>query len=445
MLVAFPAQGTRPGRSSTVGSRLRLARSRALVATVPSRAVSGHIYVVDRYGRRSNRYGPIYVVRHRRPLGGSGVTSAPVTGSPFEGLGMWIWYLSKSEGGDLNAIVARARSAGIRTVFIKSSDGSTNYWSQFSAATVAALKAAGLHVCAWQYVYGSKPTGEADLGIEAARAGAECLVIDAEAEYEGRYAAAQTYLQALRGALGAAFPIGLASFPYVDYHPSEPYSVFLGPGGAQYDAPQMYWKDIGTSVDAVYAHTFTHNRIYQRPIFPLGQTYSNPSTADLERFRAESGAYGFGGLSFWDWQETTSSGWAALAAPLAPLTGFAPSTGWPVLRVGAKGDEVVWMQEHLASVAPSTKVDGYFGASTQTTLEQFQSDHGLPVTGEADAATWPALLALAPVAVSYNGSPATSTGSSPSASAASVRRRRVAPPPVSARLPDVAREIPRVG
>ncbi len=79
--------------------------------------------------------------------------------------------------------------------------------------------------------------------------------------------------------------MALAGFPYVDFHPSFPYSVFLGPGGAQYNVPQMYWRDIGTSVAAVYAHTYSFNRIYQRPIFPLGQLYSNPPSGQIVRFR----------------------------------------------------------------------------------------------------------------------------------------------------------------
>ena len=61
--------------------------------------------------------------------------------------------------------------------------------------------------------------------------------------------------------------------------------MFLGPGGAQYNVPQMYWKDIGTTTDAVFAHTYAYNLIYQRPIFPLGQVYSNPPAHQIVRFR----------------------------------------------------------------------------------------------------------------------------------------------------------------
>ncbi len=54
----------------------------------------------------------------------------------------------------------------------------------------------------------------------------------------------------------------------------------------------MYWKDIGVSVDTVYANTYIANRIYGRPIFPLGQTYGGISAADLLRFREEAVDYG---------------------------------------------------------------------------------------------------------------------------------------------------------
>ena len=183
---------------------------------------------------------------------------------------MWIWELPKSEGGDVNAIAARARAAGISTVFVKSSDGPDDAWAQFNPTLVQALHAYGLHVCAWQFVYGADPLGEAAQGASAVAAGADCLVIDAESRYEGRYAQAQQYVAALRAAVGPAYPIGLTSFPYVDYHPGLPYSVFLAPGAAQVNLPQVYWKDIGGSVDAVSARTWAHNRIYGVPIAPLG-------------------------------------------------------------------------------------------------------------------------------------------------------------------------------
>ncbi len=343
------------------------------------------------HGRHTSSCGPIYVYRHA--LHPPARTDPPFNagaagGTAFTGQGMWIWYVSRSEGGSVASIVAQAHAAGVSTVFIKSSDGSSNYWSQFSAQLVAELHANGLKVCAWQYVYGTNPAGEAKLGARAVAAGADCLVIDAEAEYEGHYAAAQTYITDLRAKVGPAYPVGLAAFPYVSYHPSFPYSVFLGANGAQYNVPQMYWKDIGISVDTVYANTYIANRIYGRPIFPLGQTYGKVSAAELLRFREEAVDYGATGVSFWDWQETPSSLWATLAAPLAPLTSVTPNTSYPELKSGGKGDQVLWMQEHLASAIPAQETSGIFGSQTKANLLAFQTAHGIPASGVTDAATW---------------------------------------------------------
>ena len=407
MTVAFPsAPGARVGRSSP-SAHLR-SGALGLIATVPKSAHSGHIQVLLSKGRYTSSYGPIYVYSHALhppvPVDPPPLNAGAAGGTAFAGQGMWIWYVSKSDGGSTASIVAQAHAAGVSTLFVKSSDGPSNYWSQFSPQLVAELHANGLKVCAWQYVYGTNPAGEAALGAEAVANGADCLVIDAEAEYEGHYAAAQTYITDLRAKVGPSYPLGLASFPYVSYHPTFPYSVFLGPNGAQYNAPQMYWKDIGNSVDTVYANTWIANRIYQRPIFPLGQTYGGVSPTELLRFREEAVDYGATGLSFWDWQETPASLWTTLAAPLAPLTSVTPNTSFPELASGSKGDQVLWMQEHLASAIPTQEVTGVFSAQTAVNLETFQTEHAIAASGVTESATWGALLALPPVAVSWTGS-----------------------------------------
>ena len=106
--------------------------------------------------------------------------SAP-SPTAFEGNGQWIWYVNQSNGGSVNSIAKRAHAAGIETLFIKAGDG-RKAWSQFNKTLVNKLKAQGLHVCAWQYVYGRYPASEAKIGAYAKRQGAECFVIDAEAE-----------------------------------------------------------------------------------------------------------------------------------------------------------------------------------------------------------------------------------------------------------------------
>jgi peptidoglycan hydrolase-like protein with peptidoglycan-binding domain len=408
MVVAFPhSWNARIARNSPTA---HLSSSTlGLIVHVPSNAHSGRIMIMLSHNRHSNSYGPIQIVAYALhpptpPTPPSPTPVNPPSGTAFNGQGMWIWYVSQSDGGDLASIIAQAHAADVTTLYIKSSDGSSNYWSQFSPELVAQLHANGLKVCAWQYVYGSNPAGEAELGARAVAAGADCLVIDAESEYEGRYGAAQTYIADLRAKIGPGYPLGLASFPYVYDHTSFPYSVFLGPDGAQFNAPQMYWKDIGNSVDTVYANTYISNRIYNRPIFPLGQTYEKPSTEELVRFREEAPLYGATGISFWDFQETPASLWTALATPLTSLTSVTPNASWSELSEGNKGDPVLWMQEHLAAAIPTQETTGIFNATTTANLEQFQSAHGIAPSGHTEAATWQALLALTPVTVNWTGS-----------------------------------------
>ncbi len=314
------------GRGLKRGMRVTFRWSRGALATklvrsrggwtvrVPAGTALGTVGVTvrDGAGRRSNKRNITVVAL--APLPSLNAARPGALPAVFAGDGMWIWYVDKSEGGNLDAIAARARAAGMSTVFVKSADGG-DVWEQFTPQLVADLHARGLRACAWQFVYGADPQAEASAAAASIAAGADCFVIDAETKYEGRYASAQRYLAALRGAIGPNYPLGFTSFPYVDYHPRLPYSVFLGPGGAQANLPQVYWKAIGGSVDAVSAKTVAHNRIYGTPIAPLGQSYDTPKADDLRRFRALWAGYGAGGLSWWSWQATGAAAWAVLTEP----------------------------------------------------------------------------------------------------------------------------------
>jgi Putative peptidoglycan binding domain len=383
---------------------------------------------------------------HRAHAHRKHVRSGRADPNPLHGRAMWIWELGSTSHGNISAIVARAHQYGLSTVFVKSSDGA-DFWSdQFTRSLVHALHAGGLNVCAWQYVYGYKPVGEADVGAEAVRAGANCLIIDAEAQYQGRYVAAQTYIQRLRSLIGSRFPVALASFPYVDYHPSFPYSVFLGPGGAQYNVPQMYWKDIGTSVTAVYAHTYAYNRIYRRRIFPLGQLYSNPPISQIERFRELSRSYRAGGVSWWDWQSARPAAWRAMARPVGNLAGFRPYTALASIGRGAYGDVVVWAQEHLVSAGYAIKISGKFKARTVDDVMAFQRRHGLGVDGIVGPQTWAALLRYRPAHVDWTTDRSLATAQRLGAAAAVARAGRTPtltlPVPLSASAPARRDEIP---
>jgi putative peptidoglycan binding protein len=356
--------------------------------------------------------------------------------NPYRGDGMWIWYVSRSSGGDLAKIARKANRRGIETVYIKSSDGSSS-WSQFTRGLVSYLHARGLRVCAWQFVYGTHPGAEARRGAEAVRKGADCLVIDAESTYEGRYGAADAYVDKLRHKIGASFPTALTSFPYVDYHPGLPYSVFLGPGGAHYNLPQLYWHTIGVTVGEGYRHTFRVNRVYRRGIYPLGQTYDNPPIRQLRRFRRMAISYEFGGVSWWSWQETDKGEWRALARDVEAIPGAGRSgDGYPVLSKGSRGDLVVWAQEHLKGAGVPVPVTGYFGDLTRRAVKRFQRSKDYVDNGQIGPRTWRALLDVSPRMVDWSSRRSRRAAKRPAAGAprsATLPARRYEIPPPSER------------
>ena len=92
-----------------------------------------------------------------------------------------------------------------------------------------------------------------------------------------------------------------------------------------------------------------------------------------------------------------------LAEPLAPLSSVIPNSSLPELHSGSKGDQVLWMQEHLASAIEAQGTTGIFDSQTAANLAAFQQAHGIAPSARTDAATWAALLALQPVAVDWTG------------------------------------------
>jgi hypothetical protein len=281
----------------------------------------------------------------------------------------------------------------VHTLFVKAADGSTAE-PQFSSSLVAALRTSGLNVCAWTFAYGLNPATEADAAFAAVHDGAQCLVVDAEGQYDGRYGAAQAFVKALRSQLGARFPIGLAGQAEVLQHPTFPYSVFLAPGAFDFDLPQMYWHELGTSVDATYAAAIGINSIYDRPILPVGQIFGPVTVAEVNRFRALATALGERGVSFFDLDSAQAPLLDSLAAPAQRLR--RRSILAPTVRAGADGDEVIWAQELLNAGGAHLPVGGFYGAQTSRAVAAFQARHRLPANGVLGPATWRVLARLHP-------------------------------------------------
>jgi peptidoglycan/xylan/chitin deacetylase (PgdA/CDA1 family) len=326
--------------------------------------------------------------------------AATAEASPLDGNGSWIWYVSAS-GGSPGAVARHADRKGLDTVYVKSSDGGS-YWNQFSPKLVDALHDRGIEACAWPFVYGDDPGREARVSAKAADAGADCIVIDAEGTYEGRYEQAYKYIHKLRRLVGPRYPIALSSFPYADYHPTFPYSVFLGADGARFNVPQIYWHAIGDSVREAYEHTYLWNRAYDRPIFPLGQTWQDPGKEQLLDFRRFANEFGADGVSWWSWQETNGKEWGIVGRDdVRGVPGYKAKRRFASLRRGDSGDLVVLAQELLIADGRKAKPTGKFDGRTQRAVEGFQEDSGLDPDGRIGDSTWRLLVELEPASTNW--------------------------------------------
>lgn len=242
--------------------------------------------------------------------------------SPLAGRMMWIWNLPRTERGQVSRIAREAREHGISTVAIKGGDGRAR-WYQLNKRLVRALHRRGVGVCGWQYVYGTHPYREARVAARIVRTGVDCFIVDAESEYEGRARAAKRYMRSLRHRIGRRFPVAFTSFPYVSLHPRMPYRQFLGKGGAQFNLPQVYWREIGDTPQQALRRTIRENRRFGRPILPAGQSWRVPSAPHVRRFELVARKLGAAGVSYWVWEYTRRGAWHALK----PTGGLARARG----------------------------------------------------------------------------------------------------------------------
>ncbi|MBX5465888.1 MAG: peptidoglycan-binding protein [Firmicutes bacterium] len=115
--------------------------------------------------------------------------------------------------------------------------------------------------------------------------------------------------------------------------------------------------------------------------------------------------------------------WGALDAALnasggasqaSPTFEAAPAT----LELGDQGDAVKTLQTWLDQTGAHLAVDGDFGPLTYQAVRLFQAEHGLPVTGVADAATLSLLQRLAQAPAAADPAPVLGPGATGSAVAA---------------------------
>ncbi|MDY6866631.1 MAG: SH3 domain-containing protein [Chloroflexota bacterium] len=225
------------------------------------------------------------------------------------GKGMFTWVIPDCEGGDIDAIIARAKEAQLTFLMPKIANGTVKYSHNLTylAEFVEKCHAAGIKVIAWHYVYGTYPESEARRSIEElSKYPYDGFVINAEKEYKGRPAQAKIYCKMLRAAFPDLF-IGLSSYRYPDYHPELPWNEFLT--YCDVNMPQVYWEQAdGTAasqLDRCIA-LFTDPKFIQRPIMPTGAAYTNAGWVakpdDIIDFIKRADELELSAISFWEWR-----------------------------------------------------------------------------------------------------------------------------------------------
>ena len=235
----------------------------------------------------------------------------------LEGKGLFTWKIPNCEKGDPAAIAATARSAGLTHVMLKVADGTIVYngnWGipqDLVTPVVNNLRAQGIEVWGWHYVYGEEPVREANVAIQRIQQyNLDGYVIDAEKEYkqEGRKAAAKTFMTRLR----TAFPsldIALSSYRFPSLHQQLPWAEFLE--GCNINMPQVYWMQAHNAGEQLIkcVREF-QNRTPFRQVIPTGAAFREggwqPSAAEVLEFMNTAKALNLTAVNFWEWSDARS-------------------------------------------------------------------------------------------------------------------------------------------
>lgn len=312
----------------------------------------------------------------------------------LNGKGYFIWQIEKCAP-DAATLTQLATRAGLGHVLIKIADGDANYplddpsgvKERLTREGIQALRAAGIQVWGWTFVYGGKPEPEPQAQKFAARAkelGINGLCVSS-VNLPGRKwsgAAATRFMQTLvteaknLGIANALF--ALSSSGSIRSNPEFPFDAFME--HCQFAIPQVYWiaKDGGDPVRQLQ-ETFQdyQTRFPTKAIFPSGSAFAGDQNINGEKFYWEARtdqmnmflnqamAMNFAAVNFWSWQNALEKRhlWDAIAAyPYNKPVASAP----PVQVTAAP-----------AAAAPS--------AAPAVTLADTTDDDGIATIGVGDA------------------------------------------------------------
>lgn len=245
------------------------------------------------------------------------------------GKGMYIWQPDRL--GTPEFVAQKAQEVGLDWVGMKFQDGifvtDGSSLEDFEAfhpdRYVECLKARGIAVHGWGYVYG-RTKYQVDGEIRATLAAIERFkpeswTIDAEREYYQEYTTPQLasrYVTNVR--LGTAVSVGFSAYRYPSLHPNYNWDVMFR--NCDFASPQVYWEQASNPGAQLKKCLAEYREKTSMPIIPIGSAYPagswRPTPAQVDEFYQTVIEEGLPGWSWWEWYYAwlDKGIWDALAA-----------------------------------------------------------------------------------------------------------------------------------
>jgi len=247
--------------------------------------------------------------------------------SVLAGRGMWTWQWGRTEGGDLNAVVRRAKAAGLSTLWVRVADSKSGFYgAKYLDGLVPAAHREGLKVVGWGFPFLGDPVADAAwtnqvLGWQKDGHRLDAYSPDLETASEGVVVTDKriaTYLGLTRQSLAGRPLVATVYNPTDEWWPKYPYGLVASYADAM--APMVYWgcRDPGADVERAVRRMAT----FGLPVLPAGQAYNmaadggragNPTAPETLRFLHQAQQAGAAGVAFWVWQDTTAEQWQAIS------------------------------------------------------------------------------------------------------------------------------------
>lgn len=319
------------------------------------------------------------------------------------GKGMWLYLPERVEGGNVDALVARAKAVGLTHVYVRTGSSKGGFHARaYLDALLPAAHAGGIRVYGWDFPYLDDPGADVNRAMEAITYTTptghriDGFSADIELRSMGVKISPETatfYGSNLRQLAGSGYPL-IATVP----RPSPALVTYpFAQVVEHFDAiaPMVYW--LNRQPDSDVAGAVAALSVFGKPVIPIGQAYDGaaeggrpgvPTRDELLRFMAAAEAAGAPSVSFWSWQHADQQAWDAIRD--------APQFTLPAAPEVMRPAQVVAYQHLLRSLGYDAPVNGQLDQQTIAAIVAFQAAAGIPRTGQIDALTRQALLTPTP-------------------------------------------------